>query len=151
MARDVFIRLDRCQYCGRPGFIVWDADLFTCGREMCETLAFAEVRRRHHGPEHAPEERLSRALLASFDTFAHALDLDVKGEVVSAKESAAMREHERAETARVLNELRALARRYPPPVRPPTLPRRRTARGAPASAQPPRRRAALRAPGMESS
>jgi hypothetical protein len=151
MARDVFIRLDRCQYCGRPGFIVWDADLFTCGREMCETLAFAEVRRRHHGPEHAPEERLSRALLASFDTFAHTLELDVKGEVVSAKEAAVMREHERAETARLLNELRALARRYPPPARTPSLPRRRTARDAPASAQPARRRAARPVPGTASS
>jgi len=30
MARDVFIRLHRCQYCDRPGFAVWDADLFTC-------------------------------------------------------------------------------------------------------------------------
>jgi hypothetical protein len=151
MARDIFLRLDRCQYCGRPGFIVWDADLFTCGREVCESLAFAEVRRRHHGPERAPEDRLSRALLASFDTFAHALRRDVEGEVLSAKEAAVIHEQERAGTARILSEVRALARRYPPPARPPTLPRRRTARGGSASAPPVRRRVALRAPGTESS
>ena len=152
MARDIFIRLDRCQYCGRPGFVVWDADLFTCGHEVCESLAFAEVRRRHHGPERAPEERLARALLASFDTFAHALRRDVEGEVLSAKEAAVIHEQERAATVRILSEMRALARRYPPPaVLPPTLPRRRTARGGPASAPPVRRRVALRAPGTESS
>ena len=71
MARDVFIRLDRCQYCNRPGFVVWDADLFTCGREVCKSLAFAEVRRRHRDlRRQIPEEKLARALLSAFDTFA---------------------------------------------------------------------------------
>ncbi len=116
MARDSFIRLDRCRYCGRPGFIVWDSDLFTCGREVCESLAFAEIRRRHHeGAYRAPEERLARALLASFDTFDHALQLDVDGDVLPRKEAAGIRERERAETARLLSELHGLSRRYPPP------------------------------------
>jgi hypothetical protein len=127
VARDSFIRLDRCQYCGRPGFIVWDDDLFTCGREVCESLAFAEVRRRHHdGRYRAPEERLARALLASFDTFDHALQLDVEGDVLPTKEAAAIRERERAETARLLSELHGLSRRYPPPPPEPVLEPTRT-------------------------
>ena len=47
MPRDIFIRLNRCHYCNRPGFVVWDVDLFSCDREVCKSLAFAEVRRRH--------------------------------------------------------------------------------------------------------
>jgi len=58
MARDVFIRLHRCQYCNRPGFAVWDADLFTCDREICKTLAFAEIHRRSHSGLD-PEVRLA--------------------------------------------------------------------------------------------
>ncbi len=27
VARDIFIQLDRCQYCNRSGFVVWDVDL----------------------------------------------------------------------------------------------------------------------------
>jgi hypothetical protein len=114
MARDVFIRLDRCQYCNRPGFVVWDADLFTCGREVCKTLAFAEVRRRQHADRQAPERRLSRALLAAFETFDHAVRLDRAGEVLSAQEADALSDRERRETAHLLAELNAFARRYPP-------------------------------------
>jgi hypothetical protein len=115
MARDVFIKLDRCSYCNRPGFVVWDTDLFTCGREVCKALAFAEVRRRHHDTRQAPEKRLSRALLAAFDTFDYALRLDEEAEVVSAREGDALRGRERERTAHLLSELRELARRYPPP------------------------------------
>jgi hypothetical protein len=115
MARDVFIRLDRCSYCNRPGFVVWDADLFTCGREVCKALAFAEVRRRHHDTRQAPEKRLARALLAAFDTFDYALRLDEESEVVGAREGNALRSRERERTAHLLAELRELARRYPPP------------------------------------
>jgi len=115
MARDVFIKLDRCSYCNRPGFVVWDTDLFTCGREVCKALAFAEVRRRHHDTRQAPEKRLARALLTAFDTFDYALRLDEEAEVVPGREGGALRSHEREQTARLLSELRELARRYPPP------------------------------------
>jgi hypothetical protein len=116
VARDVSIRLDRCQYCNRPGFVVWDADLFTCGREVCKSLAFAEVRRRHHdGSQRAPEQKLARALLSAFDTFAYAVRLDEKGEVVTAKEADTIRSREREKTAQLLAELHSLERRYPPP------------------------------------
>jgi hypothetical protein len=46
MAQDVFIDQRRCYFCGRIGAVVWDADLFSCGHEVCESLAFAEMRRR---------------------------------------------------------------------------------------------------------
>jgi hypothetical protein len=126
VARDIFIRLDRCQYCGRPGFVVWDADLFTCGREVCKSLAFAEVRRRHRdGAFELPEKRLARALLAAFDTFDYALHLDEKAEVVAAPDAARIRTRERQETAHLLSELHELERRYPaPPARTAPPPRR---------------------------
>jgi hypothetical protein len=114
MARDIFIKLDRCHYCNRPGFVVWDTDLFTCGREVCKSLAFAEVRHRHHDARQVPEKRLARALLAAFDTFDYALRLDEESEVVSPREGDALRSHERQRTAHLLSELRELARRYPP-------------------------------------
>jgi hypothetical protein len=47
MARDIFTEFHCCRYCDRPGIIVWDVDVYACGHEMCKTLAFAEVRRRH--------------------------------------------------------------------------------------------------------
>jgi hypothetical protein len=142
VARDVYIRLDRCQYCGQPGFVVWDDDLFTCGREVCEALAFAEVRRRHHEGNREPEKKLARALLAAFDTFDHAVRLDEEGEVLSTKEAAAIRERERAGTAHLLSELRELARRYPPPPAAPFEPRRaRLSRGTARAGRVPRRSA----------
>jgi hypothetical protein len=114
MARDIFIKLDRCQYCNRPGFVVWDADLFTCGHEVCRSLAFAEVRRRHrNGRREVPEKRLARALLSAFDHLDDALRLDERAEVLSAEEAERLRGRERQETARVLSELRELERRYP--------------------------------------
>jgi hypothetical protein len=124
------IRLDRCQYCNRPGFVVWDDDLFTCGREVCKSLAFAEVRRRHHdgSRQAAPEQKLARALLSAFDTFAYAVGLDEKGEVLSAKEADTIRSRERERTARLLAEIHSLGRRYPAP--PPEA-------GEPAPVQPP--------------
>jgi hypothetical protein len=142
VARDVFIRLDRCQYCNRPGFLMWDTDLFTCGREICQTLAFTEVRRRHRiGHRPVPEKDLARALLEAFDTFDRALGLDECAEVVSAKEAAAIRERERSGTAHVLAEVKALARRYPRPARSP-LPRpRRVSRGTARAARASRRSA----------
>jgi hypothetical protein len=47
MARDIFTESHHCRYCDRPGIVVWDVDVYSCGHEMCKTLAFAEVRRRH--------------------------------------------------------------------------------------------------------
>ena len=47
MARDIFAEFHRCIYCDRTGTIVWDVDVYSCGHEMCKTLAFTEVRRRH--------------------------------------------------------------------------------------------------------
>lgn len=114
MARDVFIKLNRCQYCNRPGFVVWDRDLFTCGREVCKALAFAEVRRRHHdGTHELPERRLARALLASFDTFDYAVRLDQHAELLKEAEGEKLRASEREKTALLLSELRDLSRRYP--------------------------------------
>ena len=116
MARDIFIRLDRCRYCNRPGFVVWDTDLFTCGREVCKSLAFAEVRRRHHDGRRAlPEKQLAKALLAALDTFEHALALDEHAEVVKENEADRIRGRERQQTAHLLSELHELERRYPPP------------------------------------
>jgi hypothetical protein len=115
VARDVFIKLDRCHYCNRPGFIAWDIDLFTCGREVCKSLAFAEVRHRHHDVRQVPEKRLARALLTAFDTFDYALRLDEESEVVNVREGDALRNRERERTAHLLSELRELSRKYPPP------------------------------------
>ena len=116
MARDIFIKLDRCQYCNRAGFVVWDIDLFTCGREVCKALAFAEVRRRHHdGLRPLPEKQLAKALLIALDTFEHALELDERAEVVNEKEADRIRGRERQQTAHLLSELHELERRYPAP------------------------------------
>jgi len=116
MARDSFIRLNSCQYCDRPGFVVWDTDLFTCGREVCKSLAFAEVRRRHrNGAAPLPEKRLAAALLAALDTFDYALHEDERADAISSQEADRLRSHERQETAWLLSELRELERRYPNP------------------------------------
>lgn len=117
MARDIFIRLNRCHYCNRPGFVPWDVDLFTCDREVCKSLAFAEVRRRHGNGLHEPppEQRLAHALLASLDTLDYVLRRDVGAELLEPSEAARMRYGDRRETALLLSELRELARRYPPP------------------------------------
>jgi hypothetical protein len=116
MARDISIRLNRCQYCNRPGFVVWDVDLFTCGREVCKSLAFAEVRRRHReGRAPLPEKRLAAALLAALDTFDYALREDEHGDVLTRPEAERIRNRERQETAWLLSELRELERRYPNP------------------------------------
>ena len=116
MPRDIFSKLNRCHYCDRPGFVVWDVDLSTCGREVCEALAFAEVRKRHRdGVLNLPEKRLARALLAGYDTFDYALRLDQRADVVPDKEAEKIRARERQETAWLLSELHELARRYPAP------------------------------------
>jgi hypothetical protein len=116
MARDSFIRLNSCQYCDRPGFVVWDTDLFTCGREVCKSLAFADVRRRHrNGAAPLPERRLAAALLAALDTFDYALHEDERADAISSQEADRLRSHERQETAWLLSELRELERRYPNP------------------------------------
>lgn len=49
MARDLFAKLGRCRYCDRRATIVWDGDVRTCAREVCKSLAFAELRRRERG------------------------------------------------------------------------------------------------------
>lgn len=120
MPRDIFIKLNRCHYCDRPGVVVWDVDLLTCGREVCKSLAFAEVRRRHRASVYdLPEKRLARAVLAGFDTFDYALHLDERADVVPNTEAEKIRARERLETARLLSELHELERRYPaPPLRP---------------------------------
>jgi hypothetical protein len=119
MARDIFIKLDRCQYCNRTGFVVWDTDLFTCGREVCKSLAFAEVRRRHRdGLRPLPEKQLAKALLVALDTFEHALELDERAEVVKETEADRIRGRERQQTAHLLSELHELERRYPAPPEP---------------------------------
>ncbi len=120
MPRDIFIKLNQCHYCNRGGVVVWDVDLFTCGREVCKALAFAEVRRRHRdGVLDLPEKRLARAVLAGFDTFDYALHLDERADVVPDKQAEKIRARERQETARLLSTLYELERRYPaPPLRP---------------------------------
>jgi hypothetical protein len=47
MANDIFSDLGLCRYCSRPGITRWDADLISCSSEVCEALAFAELRRRY--------------------------------------------------------------------------------------------------------
>jgi len=109
MARDVFIRLNRCQYCNRPGFVMWDADLFTCDREICKTLAFAELHRRSRSGL-APEVKLARALLRAFDTFEATVHRDVAGELFDDHFAARLVDRERRETARLISQVRAMAR-----------------------------------------
>jgi hypothetical protein len=116
VARDIFIRTNRCYYCGRPGFIVWDVDLFSCGHEVCESLAFAEVKKRHrNGHDPAPEKQLATALLTSLATFEHELEVDLDAELLDEAEARRFDEDEREATARVLADLRRLSERYPPP------------------------------------
>ncbi len=119
MARDAFISRNRCQYCNRPGFVVWDVDLFTCGREVCKSLAFAELRRRHRdGLRPLPEKLLAKALLTALDTFEYALHLDERAEVVDEREANRILSREREQTAHLLLELHELERRYPAPPEP---------------------------------
>jgi len=113
MARDTFIKLNRCHFCDRPGSVVWDVDLFSCGREVCESLAFAEVRRRNRNGRPMPEKQLAKALLTSLDTLEYALRLDGDAEVLEESEVKQMDEFERRETAHVLAELHKLERRWP--------------------------------------
>jgi hypothetical protein len=62
-----------------------------------------------------PEERLAAALLAALGTFDFALREDERANAISSQQAERLRNHERQETARVLAELRELARRYPNP------------------------------------
>jgi hypothetical protein len=130
MARDIFIRLNRCHFCGRRGFKVWDTDLFSCNHEVCLALAFAEVKRRNRNGGAAPEKQLRRALMNSLDTFEYELRHDRDADLIDGAEARRMDELERERTARVLAELHRLERR---------------AAGGPAraSAPPVRRRKAL--------
>jgi hypothetical protein len=114
VARDKFIKLNRCYFCGQPGFVVWDVDLFSCNREVCESLAFAEVRRRNRNGRPLPEKQLAKALLTSLETLEYALHLDADAEVLEEPEVREMDELEREETAHVLAELHKLERRWPP-------------------------------------
>jgi hypothetical protein len=118
VARDNFIKLNRCYFCGRPGFVVWDVDLFSCGREVCESLAFAEVRRRNRNSRPMPEKQLAKALLTSLDTLEYALHLDGDAELLEESEVRQIDESEREETAHVLAELHKLERRWPAAKRP---------------------------------
>jgi len=113
MARDSFAALDRCYYCGRRGVHVWDVDLYSCSNEVCESLAFAEVRRRNRYSTELPEKRLARALLRSLTTFERELRLDVEAELMTRDEARRIDETEREATARVLTELHELERRHP--------------------------------------
>jgi hypothetical protein len=113
MARDIFIKHNRCHFCDRPGSVIWDVDLFSCGRDICESLAFAEVRRRNGNGPPMPEKQLAKALLTSLDTLEYALRLDRDAEVLEESEVRQIDEAERRETAHVLAELRKLERRWP--------------------------------------
>jgi hypothetical protein len=116
VAHDIFTRLNRCYYCGRPGIVVWDVDLFSCGHEACESLAFAEVERRHrNGGGTLPEKRLATALLTALATFERELRLDLEAELIDEAEAKCLDAAERMGTAHVLAELHELERRYPPP------------------------------------
>ncbi len=116
MARDIFIKLNRCHYCGRPASTVWDVDLFSCGREGCEALAFAEAKRRQRsGREPAPEKKLATALLSALDTLEYELRLDKDAELVEPREARSIDEREREQTAHLLSELRQLERNHPAP------------------------------------
>jgi hypothetical protein len=118
LARDIFIRLNRCTYCRRPGVVFWDDDLFTCEEELCKSLAYAEIRRRNRdGRGPVPEKRLARAVLRGYDTLACAIELDRAAELLDEREGRRMQEEERERTAWLLAELGSLARRYPPPER----------------------------------
>jgi hypothetical protein len=93
----------------------WDVDLLTCRSEVCESLAYAEIRRRHqngHSPQ--PEKLLSRALLRSLETLEDELRLDSQAELLEPEDIHRIDEYEREQTARVLSELHELERRYPP-------------------------------------
>ena len=113
MARDIFIRRNCCHYCGKPGFIVWDTDLFSCSHEVCESLAFAEVRRRNKDGGPAPEKQFAKALLTSLATLEYELRLDDDAELLEESEVKQIDEFEREETAHVLGELHKLERRWP--------------------------------------
>lgn len=115
MARDIFITLNRCHFCGRPGFVVWDVDLFSCNREVCESLAFAEVRKRNRNGRPVPEKQFAKALLSSLDTLEYGLRLDTGAELLEEAEARAIDEFEREQTAHVLGELHKLERRWPAP------------------------------------
>ena len=115
MARDIFIRLNQCAYCRRPGVVFWDENLLTCEEELCKSLAYAEIRRRNrNGRGPVPEKRLARAVLSGYDTLTRTIELDRAVELLGEKEAQRMQEEERARTAWLLAELRAFARRYPP-------------------------------------
>lgn len=115
MARDILTRLNRCYYCGRPGVTTWDTDLLTCRSDVCESLAYAEVRRRHrNGGSPQPEKLLARALLGSLDRLEHELVLDRDADLLEDEEIRRIDEYEREQTAHVLSELHELERRYPP-------------------------------------
>ena len=115
MARDIFIGLNQCTYCRRPGVVFWDEDLLTCEEELCKSLADAEIRRRNrNGRGPVPETRVARAVLSGYDTLARTIDLDRAAELLGEKEAQRIQEEERERTAWLLAELRAFARRYPP-------------------------------------
>jgi hypothetical protein len=46
MGIDVFAQQGRCRYCDRPAALRWGTDVLSCRHETCESLAFAEARRR---------------------------------------------------------------------------------------------------------
>lgn len=63
MAKDVFTALGRCTYCGDTATKVWDADVVSCGRDVCESLAYAETRRRRQRAVARPPRRRRLSLL----------------------------------------------------------------------------------------
>jgi hypothetical protein len=110
VGKDIFIKLDRCSYCGRPGFVSWDVDLFSCTREVCKALAYGEVKRRAHAGNGKPEKKLERALVNALTTFEHELRLDRDAELLAPTAARRMDEHEREETSRVIGQLHELLR-----------------------------------------
>jgi hypothetical protein len=71
MPQDIFIALNRCRFCGRPGVVVWDRDLFSCRHEVCESLAFAEAARRNRNGSATPGRRFATTIRSSFDQLVH--------------------------------------------------------------------------------
>jgi hypothetical protein len=62
MARDIFCEREQCRYCSRPGVTQWDVELISCSREVCQALAFSELRRRNANRRDLPQPIALRAL-----------------------------------------------------------------------------------------
>jgi translation initiation factor IF-1 len=55
--------VETCWYCGRPASVYWDDDLSTCRHEMCEALAYGELKRRARNGHVRPAKKPGRLRL----------------------------------------------------------------------------------------